>query len=301
MSVVTPAKVITDNATQEKQLFQDIQNGIKTKVALLPLLQDVSANYEQGKNGFRVYQWGKAGNVQAVPSDGTPATDGGMPLYSALIPNDQHNYNCLYVPYTADYISAVDYAEGFFQNAVDEHLFQMETDISAAMRTAAEDTVTCEDTDRAGTLNAAIGEKTMEALSIAFDMADLPKEGRVLIVNSKQKHELMRSFNLKDVSAAGDDSELRDARVGRLYGFDIIEGNSRILPVSDANQGLAFHRSAVWFGFAVPPTPVFAEKPDEFRDFFALRSLYGAKVNDLKNAAGEDQPRIWLIGKGASS
>jgi hypothetical protein len=287
----TQVGAANDDVVQQPNLTDRLYTGIRENLYLLRLLTDVSANFVPGMDSFKVHQWGMAGAVENTREDGTDQTDGGMPTYKQTVPCDQDKKNSLIIYDKADLISALDYRTGFVATAPIQHARAMEAYVAGLMRTAADTTIKADPTTDL------LDQDTLEALAIAFDDQDLPKEGRRLVVTPTQKHGLIKAFNLKDVSVSGTAEELRNGLVTRLYGFDVYESNTHILPSGDANQALAFVADSCWWGMQLQPEFEVERQAQKSRWYMSVRSKYGAKINTFPDADGNAVKRIYLIGK----
>ncbi len=67
--------------------------------------------------------------------------------------------------------------------------------------------------------------KDITELGVKLDLANAPKEGRTLVFSPRHKQKYVLTDNLSKVSYAGDSVSLKDALIGRLYGFDTLESN----------------------------------------------------------------------------
>lgn len=298
--MTTSSKVNTEGTTLEKKLFDSIQRGAVEKHILLPLITNVSSQFNPGTKSFEVFQWGNAGNVVDTPENGSEVSDGGMPTYSDVIACDQDKTVAYYHYDKGAYLSAVDYVAGFVGSAGFKHARFIEAYIAGLMRAAADTSIVLSGDPAGGTINTVFAEADLEALALAMDEEGLPQEGRRLIVNYKQKHALIKAFGLKAVDASGDSEALRNARVGRLYGFDIFEGNTNILPVATTNQALAFVADSCGWGLGINPSVERERQASKARTYYGVRSRFGGKVNELPDADGNAVNRIWLIGNGAT-
>ncbi|ARF55120.1 P22 phage major capsid protein family protein [Streptomyces gilvosporeus] len=60
----------------------------------------------------------------------------------------------------------------------------------------------------------------------ALNKANVPQEGRTLLIGADVETALLKSSRIADVSQSGSDSALRAATVGRLAGFDLVVSNA---------------------------------------------------------------------------
>lgn len=95
-----------------------------------------------------------------------------------------------------------------------------------------------------------------EPYDVAIDAAkalndlNVPRSGRVLLLGSTLEAAFLKSDKLSKVNESGDDSALRDARITRVGGFDVIGSNA-----IDPNAGYAFDRYAIALGAVAPALP----------------------------------------------
>lgn len=124
-----------------------------------------------------------------------------------------------------------------------------------------------------------------------LNKAQVPAGGRTLLVGSEVDAELIQLDNLVKANESGTTDTLREATVGRVYGFNIVVSNE-IAP----DEAFAFHRTAYvlnsrapyvpagapwgatqsFAGFAVRAVRVF--DPDEVEDRFIADSWIGTNV-----------------------
>ncbi len=87
----------------------------------------------------------------------------------------------------------------------------------------------------------------------ALNDANVPQEGRVLVVGSSVELALLESERISKASNSGDAIAavaLTDATIGRVAGFRIVQSNAL-----DEDEAYAFHRTAVAFGAFAPAVP----------------------------------------------
>ncbi|WP_018297175.1 P22 phage major capsid protein family protein [Corynebacterium lubricantis] len=112
----------------------------------------------------------------------------------------------------------------------------------------------------------------------------VPAQNRYLVVGTGWAGALLSTPNLFKVNEAGTDGLLRDATLGRLYGFTIIEDNT-----IDPYAAYALNRDAVTLVTRVPAVPrgvPFASTASA--QGFTLRYLHDYDVNRLQDRAVVD-------------
>lgn len=118
--------------------------------------------------------------------------------------------------------------------------------------------------------------RTMRTL---MGKAKVPASGRYLVVSPDFADFLIQG--LDDVSVAGQDSELRNGVIGRLYGFTVLE--SPLLDYDgNTNGAIAYHESMVAFVNQIQSLESL-RNPTKFADIVRGLNVYGGKV--LKNEA----------------
>jgi N4-gp56 family major capsid protein len=123
--------------------------------------------------------------------------------------------------------------------------------------------------------------------------ANVPAGDRFLAVSSDIATRLLTVEGFRSVEQAGSATALRDATVGRLYGFTIVESNAL-----DAGTAVAYHRSGFVFANRAPVVPrgasdsatatvggvslrhIFQYQPDILSDASVVSTFAGAAVVD---------------------
>lgn len=99
-------------------------------------------------------------------------------------------------------------------------------------------------TPQAGTAGQDITETTVLATRKTMSDNNVPGDDRVFAVSTKDTENLLGTDKLTDADKRGDEGQaLRDARIGRAYGFDFMESN--VVPTTGSNptthHNIAFH------------------------------------------------------------
>ncbi|UQA94925.1 P22 phage major capsid protein family protein [Streptomyces halobius] len=84
----------------------------------------------------------------------------------------------------------------------------------------------------------------------ALNKANVPQEGRTLLMGADVETAFLKSNRISDVSKSGSDSALRSATVGRLAGFDLVVSNA-----IDPGKAYAFVPSAFVLATRAPAIP----------------------------------------------
>lgn len=126
--------------------------------------------------------------------------------------------------------------------------------------------------------------RTIRAAKRLMDLRGVPAQGRTLVVGAGWSAAILSQPQLNLVDAAGTDGLLRDATLGKLYGFTIVEDNA-----IDAYSAYAVQRDAVTLATRVPAIPrgvAFGQTTS--RDGFTLRYLHDYDVDHLQDRAVVD-------------
>tara|TARA_R110000822_G_scaffold24330_3_gene74243 strand:- start:509 stop:1318 length:810 start_codon:yes stop_codon:yes gene_type:complete len=113
---------------------------------------------------------------------------------------------------------------------------------------------------------------SIRALRLAMANAKVPAMGRYVVVNPDMSDLLIQG--LDDVSTAGNDGELRNGVIGRLYGFTVVES-----PLLSAGTPAAvgYHENMVGFVSQIQSLESL-RNPTKFADIVRGLAVYGAKV-----------------------
>lgn len=144
--------------------------------------------------------------------------------------------------------------------------------------------------------------------------AEVPAANRYLAVSPSIGTRLLSVDDFTKVDASGSGSALREAVIGRLFGFTVVES-----PALDADEAVAYHSSGFVFANRTPVAPkgaadsasvtaqgiglrqIFQYVPDKLSDASVVSTFAGAAaVNDVTPANDPtDYPRFVKIGVGS--
>ena len=136
-------------------------------------------------------------------------------------------------------------------------------------------------------------ETQLLAARQALGEANVPAGDRFLAVSPDIATRLLGLDSLRDASQSGSSGALREAEIGRLYGFTIVESNALT-----AGTAIAYHRTGFVFANRPPATPrgandsavasmggislrhIFQYQPDILSDASVVSTFAGAAVVD---------------------
>ncbi len=93
--------------------------------------------------------------------------------------------------------------------------------------------------------------RALNAARKALNTENVPAIGRKVLLGANVEEAVLNAGVLQDVDRSGDDGVLREARIGRLSGFDVI-GNVNSI---DPDFAVAFHPTAFVLGNVAPVVP----------------------------------------------
>jgi len=125
--------------------------------------------------------------------------------------------------------------------------------------------------------SAALALTGLVDLKTKLDVANVPTQGRYVIVPPWYHGLLLQNTSFIDLSASGSADALRNGTVGRAFGFDILVSNSVINSAGDDYIVQAGYPGAI--AFAEQIAKVEAYRPENsFSDAIKGLHLYGAKL-----------------------
>lgn len=120
-------------------------------------------------------------------------------------------------------------------------------------------------------------EKVLVPLKVALDQANVPTEGRYVVLPSWLHGRLLLDDRFIKVNESGTSEGLRNGMVGRAAGFDILMSNNCPLVTGDDYAVTAGTPVAISFAEQISQTEAF--RPEAaFSDAVKGLTLYGAKV-----------------------
>lgn len=124
---------------------------------------------------------------------------------------------------------------------------------------------------------AALAVSNLIELKVRLDKANVPTQGRYVVVPPWYHGLLLQSDLFVRVDASGTDTALRNGITGRAFGFDVLLSNNTVNVTGDDWLVQAGHPSAL--SFAEQIAKVEAYRPESaFSDALKGLHLYGAKL-----------------------
>jgi hypothetical protein len=124
---------------------------------------------------------------------------------------------------------------------------------------------------------AALAYTQLRRLKVKLDEANVPQQGRYVVVPPWYHGLLLEEDKFVRVDASGTDQALRNGIVGRALGFDVLVSNNAPLVTGDDYAVIAGYPKAI--SFAEQINKVEAYRPeDSFGDALKGLHVYGAKL-----------------------
>lgn len=125
--------------------------------------------------------------------------------------------------------------------------------------------------------SSALAVSQLIELKVRLDKANVPQQGRYVIVPPWYHGLLLGSDLFVRVDASGTSEALRNGHVGRAFGFDVFMSNNVVIETGDDYRVSAGVRSAITFADQI--AKVEAYRPESaFSDALKGLHLYGAKL-----------------------
>jgi N4-gp56 family major capsid protein len=120
-------------------------------------------------------------------------------------------------------------------------------------------------------------DKVLIPLKIKLDLANVPTDGRYVVIRPELHGCLLRDSRFIKVNESGTAEALRNGQVGRAAGFDILLSNNAPNTSGSEYVTLAGVSSAVSMAMQINKTEAYRPQ-DSFSDAVKGLTLYGAKV-----------------------
>lgn len=120
-------------------------------------------------------------------------------------------------------------------------------------------------------------DKVLVPLRTALARANVPTEGRFVVVSPEFHASLLRDSRFIKVNESGTSEALRNGMVGRAAGFDILESNNVPVPTTNVHAIIAGTSMAISFAEQINKTEAYRPEA-KFADAVKGLMLYGAKL-----------------------
>ncbi|WP_145503144.1 phage capsid protein [Streptomyces sp. CFMR 7] len=128
-----------------------------------------------------------------------------------------------------------------------------------------------------GLINKAAYDDVLLGLRTKLDRANVPTEGRYVVVSPEFEAQLLKDDRFSRVDASGTETGLRNGMVGRAAGFDILKSNNTPVPSGDTQVIQAGYPGAITYADQILETEA-VRKLDRFADGIRGLHVYGAKL-----------------------
>jgi len=123
----------------------------------------------------------------------------------------------------------------------------------------------------------ALAIEGLVALKTKLDNANVPKQGRYVILPPWYVGKLLLASAFTSLADSGTSDALRNGFIGRAFGFDILESNNVTLVTGDDYLVSAGYAGAITFASQISKTESY-RPPDSFSDAIKGLDLFGAKL-----------------------
>lgn len=124
---------------------------------------------------------------------------------------------------------------------------------------------------------AALAYTQLRKLKVALDEADVPDDERWVVIPPWYHGLLLEDDRFVKVDASGTSEGLRNGRVGRALGFDVLLSNNVVNTTGDDWAVMAGHRGAITYAEQIVETVAYRPE-DSFGDAVKGLHVYGSKV-----------------------
>jgi hypothetical protein len=124
---------------------------------------------------------------------------------------------------------------------------------------------------------AALAYTQLRRLSVRLDEANVPEEGRYVVVPPWYHGLLLEDDRFVRVDASGTEQGLRNGIIGRALGFDVLKSNNAPLVTGDDHAVMAGHPMAISYADQIVSVETFRPE-SKFADAVKGLHVYGAKV-----------------------
>lgn len=123
----------------------------------------------------------------------------------------------------------------------------------------------------------ALAYTQLRKLSVKLDEANVPQEGRWVVVPPWYHGLLLEEDKFVRVDASGTSEGLRNGIIGRALGFDVLKSNNAPLVTGDDYAVIAGHPSAISYAEQIVKVEQYRPE-DSFSDAIKGLHVYGAKL-----------------------
>jgi len=275
------------NISLSQIMLADVQDYLAAQAILLPSIWDLSSKVEPGAVSFDVPRI-TGGSAGDWPTAGDKATTGGVAIAVDQCLLDQFKQYSTYI-YDADRAkTAANLDDYFFEIAPSKLGDLIEVFIYAELKkasAAAPDNIF----QLTGASNLVPTVADIFTIAEMLDDLNVPKPDRKCAMGTAAYYALIQSDLIINGSKSLSNEALINGAFSRVAGMDLLYSTN--VTVAEV---IGYHKEALAFGFANGNSiqAVQSRNEDEFRDFRALKAIYGSKVLDagkrcvLGNATG---------------
>lgn len=273
------------SATSQDLVASIVQETLKQKAMLMPLISDYSQFASKGTNQVSVPR--RTQFAAADKTENTNLTAQEITFSADVIDVSLHKAIYAKLEDFADFKSNVNVQAEIIQEMANEVALQFDKDVITELKlasAAAPDHI-LDYVDTAGDTLALADISNARAL---LNRQSVPMADRYLLISPEKEQDLLSIENFISAERYASREALVEGNIGRVFGFDVYIHNELT-----ASESIFWHRSAV--GYAMGLNPSFEQDRDlaSASTEYLLQNLYGVEVLD----SGKRQ--VFLNGTGA--
>ena len=268
-------------------MLTELQEYLSANAILLPTIWDFSDKVEAGAVSFDVPRV-TGGDTAAWPTAGAKATTGGVTIDVDKCLINQYRQYSTYITDEDRSKTSADLDGYFFDIAPSKLGDEIEQFIYTEIKKASAATPdNIQQLSGASNLVPTVGD--IFKLAELMDTANLPKSDRFAVMGPAAYYALIQNDAIINGSKSLSNEALVNGAFSKVAGITLLYSTN-----ITAGEMVGYHRQALAFAFGNGNAvqAVQARNEDEFRDFRALKGLYGSKILDagkrtfLFNATG---------------
>ena len=268
-------------------MLTELQEYLGAETIFMNTIWDLSSTVEPGAVDFSIPRI-TGGSVASWPTGGAAATEGGVTVAVDKCDLDQYKQYSIYIEDAERAKTSMDLDDLFYEVAPSKIGDLIETFIYSELKKAS---ATTPDNifQLTGASNLVPLVADLFTIAQMMDTLNIPKADRFVAMGPAAYYSLIQNDAIINGSKSLSNEALINGAFSKVAGLTLLYGTN-----VTAGEVLAYQRKSLAFAFANGNAISTAESrlENEFRDFRAMKAIYGAKILDsgkrviLGNATG---------------